>query len=53
MKLLIAAAIASAGVVATFAAWLEPHLRSGALLPVPPDWWQEFPGMSLTIRDGG
>ena len=32
-------AIAGTGVVFLFEEWLRPHLDSGALEPVLPDWW--------------
>ncbi|CAL1691373.1 HTH-type transcriptional regulator PgrR [Brevundimonas subvibrioides] len=32
------------GIVGTFENWLEPHLRSGDLVPVLPEWWPSFEG---------
>ncbi len=43
----IGAAIAGHGIVYLFEEWLAPHLASGALVPVLPDWWLTFPGPFL------
>lgn len=40
-------AIAGTGIVYLFEAWLAPHLRSGALVPVLEDWWPSFSGPFL------
>jgi DNA-binding transcriptional LysR family regulator len=40
-------AVAGIGVVHLFEGWLRPHLDSGALEPVLPDWWQSFSGPFL------
>jgi len=40
-------AVAGLGVVQLFEGWLAPHLSSGALEPVLPDWWQDFSGPFL------
>jgi len=40
-------AVAGFGVIQLFEGWLRPHLESGALEPVLPDWWQSFPGPFL------
>jgi DNA-binding transcriptional LysR family regulator len=32
------------GIVGSFENWLAPHLESGDLVPVLPDWWQAFEG---------
>jgi DNA-binding transcriptional LysR family regulator len=45
--LAISAAIAGHGIIYLFEAWLAPHLASGALTPVLPDWWLSFPGPYL------
>jgi DNA-binding transcriptional LysR family regulator len=43
----VSAAIAGHGIMYLFEAWLAPHLASGALVPVLPDWWLSFPGPFL------
>lgn len=45
--LAIGAAVAGHGIVYLFEQWLAPHLASGALAPVLPDWWLTFPGPFL------
>ena len=45
--LLIATAIAGAGIVTSFEDLLRPHFDSGALVPVIEDWWESFPGPFL------
>jgi len=45
--LAVEAAIAGLGVIQLFEEWLRPHLDSGALEPVLPDWWQPFSGPFL------
>ena len=40
-------AVAGVGIVHLFEGWLRPHLDSGALEPVLPDWWQPFSGPFL------
>jgi len=45
--LAVHAAIAGAGIIHLFEDWLRPHLDSGALEPVLPDWWQRFSGPFL------
>lgn len=35
------------GLVYMFHNWLEPHLQSGALVPVLPEWWLPFEGPRL------
>ena len=40
-------AVAGVGVIQLFEDWLRPHLISGALEPVLPDWWQPFSGPFL------
>jgi DNA-binding transcriptional LysR family regulator len=40
-------AVAGVGIVHLFEGWLRPHLDSGALEPVLPDWWQPFSGPCL------
>jgi DNA-binding transcriptional LysR family regulator len=43
----IAAAIQGLGLIATFAGFVEPHVKSGALEPVLQDWLQPFSGPFL------
>jgi DNA-binding transcriptional LysR family regulator len=38
---------AGRGFVCTFRNWLDPHLRSGELVPVMQDWWLQFEGPRL------
>jgi DNA-binding transcriptional LysR family regulator len=45
--LAVSAAIAGHGIIYLFEEWLAPHLASGALAPVLPDWWLSFPGPFL------
>jgi len=45
--LLVDAAIAGTGIVASFEDWLRPHFASGALQPVLKPWWQSFTGPFL------
>src|ERR1700719_2357638 len=45
--LLVDAAIAGTGIVASFEDWLRPHFESGALQPVLKPWWQSFTGPYL------
>jgi DNA-binding transcriptional LysR family regulator len=45
--LAVDAAIAGAGIIHLFEAWLRPHLDSGALQPVLESWWEVFPGPFL------
>ncbi|WP_091860184.1 LysR family transcriptional regulator [Bosea robiniae] len=45
--LAIAAAIAGIGIVTIFEDWVRPHLETGALVPVLPEWWLSFSGPFL------
>ncbi|MFC5345494.1 LysR family transcriptional regulator [Brevundimonas staleyi] len=47
VEVTVQAALAGTGVVFLFEDWLRPHLDSGVLEPVLPDWWQEFSGPFL------
>ena len=47
MDLAVDMAMAGAGIIGLFEDWLRPHLESGALRPVLPDWWPSFPGPFL------
>lgn len=47
VEVAVQAAIAGSGIVFLFEDWLRPHLESGALEPVLPDWWQAFSGPFL------
>jgi DNA-binding transcriptional LysR family regulator len=46
-ELALSAAVAGAGVIHLFEAWLAPHLDRGALEPVLEPWWQSFSGPFL------
>lgn len=35
------------GIIGSFENWLEPYFRSGALVPVLPEWWLKFEGPKL------
>ncbi|QRM29647.1 LysR family transcriptional regulator [Microvirga sp. VF16] len=43
----IAAAVQGLGLIATFEGFVEPHVKSGALVPVLEDWLQPFSGPFL------
>jgi DNA-binding transcriptional LysR family regulator len=47
VDLAVETAVAGLGVIHLFEGWLSPHIESGALEPVLPDWWQEFSGPFL------
>jgi len=47
MELAIDAAVGGIGIVASFEAWLAPHVATGALEPVLQDWCAEFSGPFL------
>jgi DNA-binding transcriptional LysR family regulator len=47
MDLAVDMAVAGVGIIALFEEWLDPHFRSGRLVPVLPDWWASFPGPFL------
>jgi len=47
VDLAIDAAVAGCGVIHIFEDWVQPHLASGALAPLLPDWWQSFSGPFL------
>ncbi len=47
LKIEVAAAVAGLGIIVTFEDFLRDALASGALVPVLPDWWEEFPGPFL------
>ena len=47
MDLAVDMAVAGAGIIGLFEDWLRPHLDSGALTPVLPDWWSSFTGPFL------
>jgi DNA-binding transcriptional LysR family regulator len=45
--LAIEAAIAGIGIATIFEDWVRPHLETGALVPVLPEWWLSFSGPFL------
>ena len=47
MELELAAACGGLGIIATFEDFVRPHLASGALVEVLPDWQQPFSGPFL------
>ncbi len=47
VDLAVDAAVAGCGVLQLFEDWLRPHLDSGALVPVLPEWWTSFTGPFL------
>ena len=47
VDLAVDAAVAGTGIIHLFEDWLRPHLDSGHLEPVLPDWWQPFSGPFL------
>lgn len=46
-ELAVDMALAGVGILQLFEDWLRPHLDSGALEPVLPEWWQSFSGPFL------
>jgi DNA-binding transcriptional LysR family regulator len=36
--------------ISTFRNWMEPDLRSGALLPVLEEWWPRFEGPMIYFK---
>lgn len=47
VDLAIDAAVAGLGIIHLYEDWLAPQLRSGALMPVLPEWWRCFTGPYL------
>lgn len=47
VDLAVAAAVDGLGIIHLFEAWLQPHLDSGALVPLLKPWWQLFSGPYL------
>jgi len=47
VDLKVAAAVDGLGIIHLFEAWLQPHLDSGALVPLLKPWWQPFSGPYL------
>ena len=47
LEMLLAAACAGLGVIASFEEYLRPLFASSRLEPILPDWWQSFPGPLL------
>ncbi|MEY2167498.1 MULTISPECIES: LysR family transcriptional regulator [unclassified Rhodanobacter] len=47
VDLKVAAAVDGLGIIHLFEAWLQPHLDSGALVPLLKPWWQAFSGPYL------
>jgi len=47
LDLAVQAAVDGLGIIHLFEDWLQPHLDSGALVPVLKPWWQSFPGPYL------
>ncbi|UGB36846.1 LysR family transcriptional regulator [Frateuria soli] len=45
--LAVSAALDGLGIIHLFEAWLQPHLDSGALVPILQPWWQPFSGPYL------
>lgn len=45
--LAVSAALDGLGIIHLFEAWLQPHLDSGALVPILQPWWQPFCGPYL------
>lgn len=45
--LAIDSAIAGCGILTIFEDWVRPHLDTGALVPVLPEWWLSFSGPFL------
>jgi DNA-binding transcriptional LysR family regulator len=47
MDLAVDMAVSGVGIIGLFEEWLQPHIKSGCLVPVLPDWWSSFPGPFL------
>lgn len=50
--LAVASALSGLGVLHLFEEWVQPHVHSGALLPVLEPWWQYFSGPYLYFSGG-
>tara|TARA_R110002020_G_scaffold475558_1_gene710918 strand:- start:37599 stop:37829 length:231 start_codon:yes stop_codon:yes gene_type:complete len=48
MDLIVDITVGGVGIIGLFEEWLQPHIETGRLVPVLPEWWSAFPGLFLS-----